>query len=102
MSSMDRQYVYIAARLRDNDDRVSPTAVARALNRAPEHLSRNRDRLINQHHVLQPVERGVMQFNVPGFADWVVARVDHRNPAKPARLAPGHSTQRAIEPFRDR
>ena len=50
---------------------------AEALGRAPEHVTRNHDRLINQHHVLQPAERGTVEFSVPGLAGLVISNVDH-------------------------
>ena len=85
ISPGDRQYLYVAAQLCDDHGMVTGTAIATALGRAPEHVTRTRDRLINQHHVFQPVERGVMQFSVPGFADWVVGHVDRSAPRSPTR-----------------
>lgn len=100
MSSGDRQYVYVAAQLRDDHDTVATSAIARALGRAPEHLTRNRDRLINRHHALRPGDRGEVQFAIPGFADWILRYVEvkasGRDAASPApdRHAPSTTAAR--------
>jgi hypothetical protein len=103
MSPGDRQYLYVAAQLADDHGMVTGAAIAAALGRAPEHVTRQRDRLINQHHVLQPVERGVMQFSVPGFADWVqqhVARLRTEAGPPPPELGP--PDERTVDDGRNR
>lgn len=103
MSPGDRHYLYVAAQLCDHREVVSTGAIAAALNREPSNVTRNRDRLINQHHVLQPYGRGEVQFSVPGFAGWIRNYVEQMKAAgrdTGLQLSPGPGRQ--LDPGRER
>ena len=102
MSPGDRQYQYVAAQLRDDRDTVATSAIAHALGRAPEHLTRNRDRLINHHHALRPGERGEVHFAIPGFADWILRYVDEVKASGRDAASPAPDPTRSIDDRRSR
>ena len=77
MSPSDRQYLATAAQLCDDHEVVTTAAIANALGRSAQHVTRNRDRLINQHHALRPYERGRVQFAIPGLAAWIRRHTGH-------------------------
>ena len=72
MSNADRRYLQHAARLRNAGGVASTAAVSRAMYGNATSASRNRERLIDQHHVLEPSERGTVLFTIPGMAQWAM------------------------------
>lgn len=99
ISPADRHYLYIAAQLRDSTSTTSTSAIADLLGRAPATLTGNRDRLINQYHVLQPATHGRIAFAIPGFAEWIERLAERQpSPAQPSAPSPNINQRRTIDP----
>jgi hypothetical protein len=77
MSPADRHYLTHAARLRDLNGMASTTAISTAMYGTATSAGKTRERLIDTHHVLEPGQRGTVQFTIPGMAQWILNQPDN-------------------------
>jgi type II secretory pathway predicted ATPase ExeA len=81
----DRDYLVALSEIGPYE--ASTEAVAHKLGRAQRQLSMVRDRLVNEHGVLYAPARGVVQFSVQQFGDWVGQRHGRSTSARDSSLS---------------
>jgi len=76
MSPTDRTYLRHAAALSDDTGAASTAQISSAMYGSSKSASRNRDRLIDRHDVLEAGVRGTVRFTIPGMARWIRSQPD--------------------------